>query len=244
MDSASVNRDPVESAACCGRAGPPWLALAAFAVAFGCVEAVLVADLRFFLDPQRTQFPLVRLPPELLALERVREAATLVVLAGAASLVRACAAARFATFLFVFGVWDMAYYAALRSLWGWPGSLADWDLLFLLPVPWLGPVFAPLVISAVMVSVAVLTWRSERRGSCFRVRARHVGAAAIGAAACVWSFVGDAHGRALEALPARYPVEFLVVGLLIAALGYADAWRFNRRASASRRRAKAPDRGT
>jgi hypothetical protein len=33
----------------------------------------------------------------------------------------------------------------------WPHSLLDWDILFLLPLPWWGPVLAPVSIAALMV---------------------------------------------------------------------------------------------
>ena len=36
------------------------------------------------------------------------------------------------------------YYLFLIPLTGWPKSLLDWDILFLLPVPWWGPVIAPV----------------------------------------------------------------------------------------------------
>ncbi len=230
MDRSAVNRDAPPARG--GRhPGPPWGALVLFALAFGFVEAALVVDLRSFLDPTGERFPLVRLPDHLIALERARELATLVLLASAAALVRACRAARFATFLFVFGLWDLAYYAALRLLLGWPPSLAAWDLLFLLPVPWHAPVYAPVAISLVMGIVGVLTWRVEQRVGCFRVRPRHLVGAALGGAVCIGTFVFHAPARALEALPERYPVGLLVAGLALAVAAYVDAWRFNRPAS-------------
>jgi hypothetical protein len=50
-----------------------------------------------------------------------------------------------------FGVWDIFYYIFLRVMCGWPRSLFDWDILFLLPLPWWGPVLAPVSIAVLMI---------------------------------------------------------------------------------------------
>jgi hypothetical protein len=50
-----------------------------------------------------------------------------------------------------FGVWDIFYYVFLKVLTGWPHSLMDWDILFLLPLPWWGPVIAPVSIAVLMI---------------------------------------------------------------------------------------------
>ena len=50
-----------------------------------------------------------------------------------------------------FGVWDIVYYVFLRLIGGWPRSLLDWDVLFLLPLPWWGPVLAPVFIAMLMI---------------------------------------------------------------------------------------------
>src|SRR5689334_23913292 len=50
-----------------------------------------------------------------------------------------------------FGVWDIFYYVFLRLISGWPRALLDWDILFLLPLPWWGPVLAPVSIALVMI---------------------------------------------------------------------------------------------
>jgi hypothetical protein len=50
-----------------------------------------------------------------------------------------------------FGVWDIFYYIFLKMMCDWPHSLLDWDILFLLPLPWWGPVLAPVLISLLMI---------------------------------------------------------------------------------------------
>ncbi|MBK6833902.1 MAG: hypothetical protein IPG89_06345 [Bacteroidetes bacterium] len=50
---------------------------------------------------------------------------------------------RFAYFIIAFAIWDIFYYVFLYVLLQWPESLFTWDILFLVPVPWTGPVIAP-----------------------------------------------------------------------------------------------------
>ena len=86
--------------------------------------------------------------------ELLREVATLIMLAGVAVLAGRTARQRFAFFLIAFGVWDIFYYVFLKLLLGWPESLLTWDILFLLPVPWVGPVLTPCLVSLTMILLA------------------------------------------------------------------------------------------
>src|SRR5207245_5898399 len=59
--------------------------------------------------------------------------------------------ARLAYSAIAFGVWDILYYVFLKAICDWPTSLFDWDILFLLPLPWWGPVLAPICIALLMI---------------------------------------------------------------------------------------------
>ena len=61
-----------------------------------------------------------------------------------------------------FGVWDIFYYVFLKMICGWPHSLLDWDILFLLPLPWWGPVLAPVLISLLLILWGTLASQFER----------------------------------------------------------------------------------
>lgn len=203
--------------------------LGLWAVAFGFLEASVVVYLRALLDPAGTQFPRVQMPHVLAGVEMAREASTLVLLAAAAGLARRRAVPRLAAFLFAFGIWDLAYYAALRLVIHWPRGLGDWDLLFLLPVPWAGPVYAPLVVSLTMVAAGGLVLRHEERHGTFSVSRGELGAAALAGAILMASFVlpGAALGRGR--LPERYPVLLFGLGECLGGVAFARAWRRNRR---------------
>ena len=98
-------------------------------------------------------------PPSLLSVELMREAATIVMLVSVALLAASKARERCAIFLWTFAVWDVSYYAALWATIRWPTSLADFDVLFLIPVPWIAQVWFPLLVSALTLLAVGLSRR-------------------------------------------------------------------------------------
>lgn len=140
----------------------PWLIVYAIAMAY--VESAVVVYLRALYYPHGFAFPLAPLPSDMVAIEIGREAATLVMLLGVAMLAGRHRWKRFLAFCVSFGVWDLFYYFWLRLLLGWPPSLFTWDVLFLIPVPWSGPVLAPVLVSVLLVIGGLLLWREGAGG--------------------------------------------------------------------------------
>lgn len=145
------------------------LAGTAFGMAFGVIEASVVVYLRRILYPGGFTFPLADfsltdMGRSILLVEVAREAATLILLASAAWLAGFNLRRRLAWFLFFFGVWDIVFYAWLRICLGWPGTLLDWDLLFLIPAPWAGPVLAPILVSLGIIGLAVYILARDHKG--------------------------------------------------------------------------------
>ena len=137
---------------------------AAFGVAFGFVEAAVVVYLRSAiglvpLGNVKSPLPLQDFPHQLLAIEVAREAATIVMLVALAFLTARRARERWAMFLYVFALWDVAYYAGLWVTIGWPSSLLADDILFLIPVPWISNVWYPLLVSGLSVVAVLLASR-------------------------------------------------------------------------------------
>lgn len=142
-----------------------------FAIAFAFVEAAVVVYLRHllgstwsandaseilflipgiaFLEPQTAVKIIAN--TAILNIERIREAATLVMLGSIALLAGKNFKEQIAFFFVAFGIWDIFYYVFLRLTINWPASLTDLDIFFLLPTPWVGPVFAPIIISSVLI---------------------------------------------------------------------------------------------
>jgi len=133
--------------------------LSLFAAAFGVVEGAVVVYLRALAYPDGFAFPLQPVPLRIGLVELVREAATIAMLLGAAWAAECRPIRRFAAFAWCFGVWDVVYYLALKAFLGWPAGLLTWDVLFLIPAPWLGPVLAPVLVSFALMAAAFLILR-------------------------------------------------------------------------------------
>jgi hypothetical protein len=129
-----------------------WLVVVLFAVAMAWMEAATVYYIRLVVDRivpyQPNPLPVAGV---LGAVELVREAATLVMLVTVGLLAGRTGQQRLGYTAVAFGVWDILYYAFLRVMTGWPASLLDWDILFLLPLPWWGPVLAPMSIAVLLI---------------------------------------------------------------------------------------------
>jgi hypothetical protein len=146
-----------------------------FAASFGFLEAVVVVYLRAAVGLlpgyQGTLSDVIRMsgqcyvqsqsisqfPKSLLTLELLREAATILMLLSVAFLTSANSRARAAVFLWTFALWDTVYYVGLWATVRWPLSLRDPDVLFLIPVPWLSPVWFPLLVSALTLAAVLLS---------------------------------------------------------------------------------------
>jgi len=124
-----------------------WLFL--FAIAMAQVEAALVIHLRslYYPDNPLSIFPLMLMSHRDLAIEQVRELATVIMILTVALLAERSLMRVFAAFVFVFGLWDIFFYVWLKAMIGWPTSWFEWDVLFLIPWPWFGPWIAPVLIA-------------------------------------------------------------------------------------------------
>ena len=133
-----------------------WI-ISIFAIAMGFLEAAVVIYLRQLFYPNGFDFPLRGfLDPSILGLEWIREFATLVMLVTIALLAGKKFYERFAYFLYAFAIWDIFYYVFLKLELNWPASWLTWDLLFLIPWPWIGPVLAPILWTILFIATALL----------------------------------------------------------------------------------------
>ena len=131
-----------------------WLLLFSIAMAF--LESAVVIYIRELLYPDGFDFPLATMDSSLALTEILREAATIIMLVGAGVIAGKTFYQRFAWFIFCFAVWDIFYYIFLKLLIGWPSSLFEWDVLFLIPVTWTGPVITPLIVAILMIVLAMV----------------------------------------------------------------------------------------
>jgi hypothetical protein len=129
-----------------------WGVVAVYATAMAWVEAAVVFYLRTMIDRiepyQATPLPVAG---GFGFAEMMRELSTLVMLLMVGFLAGRTWRSRIGYSVIAFGIWDIFYYVFLKVMTGWPHSLLDWDILFLIPLPWWGPVLAPVMIAALMI---------------------------------------------------------------------------------------------
>lgn len=134
-----------------------------FSIAMGLLEGAVVIYMREILYPEGFGFPLNPVQPDLMLTELLREGATLIMLLSIGFLAGRNVSERFAWFLYAFAIWDIFYYIFLWLLIAWPSSLMTYDVLFLLPSTWIGPVITPLIISLTMIVFALIILVANRK---------------------------------------------------------------------------------
>jgi hypothetical protein len=127
-----------------------------FAIAMGFFEAIVVVYLREIYYPEGFFFPLKTIEPNLFIIELIRELSTLIMLVAIGFIAGRTLLQKFAYFLYTFAVWDIFYYVALKLFLNWPPSLLTWDILFLIPITWVGPVISPVICSLTMIFLAMV----------------------------------------------------------------------------------------
>ena len=216
-------------------------ALLLFGISFGYLEAAVVVYLRAIYDPVRQRlhpgrgpdelFPLIS-PQELadagpenprrLLIEIGREAATIAMLAAFGLAAGRNFNERMAAFAVVFGLWDIFFYVFLRLMIHWPQSVFTWDILFLIPLPWVGPVLAPLIVA---LSMVVCGLASLRLGG-LPARPLEWIAMIAGGLIVILSFVWDFRNTMAGGLPNPFNWPLFSVGETIALAAFLSAgWR-------------------
>ena len=199
--------------------------VACYAVAMAAVESAVVVYLRALHTGDAPLSVLqYALPDRLVLIEVGREVATLVMILAVAALAARSAREAFLYFALMFGVWDVLYYIWLWVFIGWPPSLLTWDILFLIPVPWLGPVLAPVIVSLCLVIGAL--WLLARPS--FVVPRRAWTFAILGAVLILLSFTVDFRYALARVDPPRFRWELFGAGLVVATVGMIWAGRFVR----------------
>ena len=162
-----------------------------FALAMGYVEAAVVVYLRELYYPHGFHFPITIIRDKIAVVEIAREFSTIVMMGVPAYLAARTVYGRLAVFSFLFGMWDIFYYIWLKAAIDWPASLLTWDILFLIPVPWVGPVIAPCIVSVCLIAGALVVFHLEDRGASVRARLWDWALAVAGAVVVVLSFTLD-----------------------------------------------------
>jgi hypothetical protein len=136
-----------------------YILLALFGIAMAHLEGVVVVYLRKalgILDSESNKKSLEKFPDRYLKIEMTREAATIIMLVVIAWLVGNSWIEKGVCFLWTFAFWDLFYYGSLYVLIKWPPKLTTIDVLFLIPVPWIAPVWFPVGVSSLTIIVILI----------------------------------------------------------------------------------------
>lgn len=166
-----------------------WITL--FCIAIGYLESAVVVYLRELYYPSGFRFPLSVMDGKIALTEILREFSTLIILLSIACVAGQSRKQRVAWFFYCFAVWDIFYYVFLKVLIDWPESLFTWDILFLIPTTWTGPVIAPVIVSVCMIILATLLLWIDVRYPAFIVQRKIIVLLLAGASLVFLSFIWD-----------------------------------------------------
>ena len=169
----------------------------------GYLETAVVVYLRAIYYPNGFDFPLVNMDATIALTELGREAATIIMLAGIGVLSGKNPTQRFAFFLYSFAIWDIFYYVFLKLLLNWPESLLTWDILFLIPLPWVGPVICPCIISISMLLLAVLLVYFNEKNPSLKINSKEWLFFITGSIVVILSFIIDCYEYIMSYHPAN-----------------------------------------
>jgi len=201
-----------------------WVGL--FSIAMAYVESATVVYMRRIYGISDLLLDIPPFDPVIAPIEIGRELATLVMLLAVGWSVGKSLQSRISFAFFTFGIWDIFYYIWLRVFIGWPNSLFETDLLFLIPLPWWGPIIAPVLIACLMVVGGILAVICEDKGRKIRFSVFGSTALIAGLLILLYSFMEDALAimpANVETLAQLRPTSFnwpiYILGLVLA--GYA-----------------------
>jgi hypothetical protein len=207
-----------------------WTAVTLYAIGMAYVESAAVLYLRTILggiDPIGPRQPPIHPLPDFVWIEIGREAATMVMLAAVGYLAASSVAGRIGAFAVAMGIWDIFYYVFLWLFAGWPSSPLAPDVLFLIPLPWWGPVISPMLAAAVIVLAGAAAMARELGDGFPKPHWRDVASVLLGAGLCLLAFMANAlavlpNGGLEAAYYARggpFPWPVYAAGLLVGSAG-------------------------
>ena len=201
------------------------LAAIVFGMTMSLFEAAVVVYLRRLWDLGEVDVTALSLRNPIVLTEVLREAASLGMIGSVAFLAGRRAVERIAHAAVIFGTWDVLYYVFLRLLIGWPSSLLEWDALFLIPRPWIGPVLAPILVSSALVAGGMLVLLREAAGRPVRPLKLEWLAAVLGGGLVIGSFLTVDVPQTRTGAPQGFSWVLFSTGLALALAGFMRSLR-------------------
>jgi len=145
---------------------------------------------------------------------------------------------RLAFFFAAFSIWDLFYYVFLKLFLHWPDSLLTWDILFLIPIPWVGPVLTPCLISLTLLLLAAVLYYRDLQRTEHRISLLEWALFFIGSQVVILSWTWDYFLHRLDSdspnealiifsnyIPSAYPWWMFVIGEGLLLLGIFHFWK-------------------
>ena len=189
-----------------------WLMV--WGVSFGYIEASVVVYLREIYYPEGFTFPVLIIQDHIMLTEVIREAVTLIIIWATVSLAYRNLQSQIAAYIVLFGIWDIFYYIFLKLLLNWPESLYTWDILFLIPSPWVGPVWAPVLVSIgfIYAGTSILLRNHKKHFICFGKG--FILLEVVAALLIIVSFIIPGFSVIEQSIPTHFPWYLFFIGFL------------------------------
>jgi len=182
-------------------------------IAFGYIEAAIVIYLRRLYYPDGFSFPIVLADIHIAAVEMMRELMTLIIIWAVAELTFRTSLKKLAGYMIMFGVWDIFYYIFLKLFLDWPESFLTWDILFLIPLPWAGPVLAPILVSISLIYAGMVILVEMNVGTSFQFGKKFWIMEILAAVIIIISFMIPGTAVIDQAVPESFPWAIFLTGL-------------------------------
>lgn len=197
-----------------------FIALLVFGIFMANVEATVVIYLRKLYYPEGFRFPLKVISFDIVKIELIREISTIIMLFGIAYLSANSLIERFFYFIYTFGIWDIFYYLWLKLFLNWPLTFFDDDLLFLIPVPWISPVIAPVCISLCLIIFSLISISYKEKGFALKINIPSILIGVFGVILILFSFMYDFDARANSKSPVCFLYSVFFLGLIFIIAGF------------------------
>ena len=184
-------------------------------VSLAYIESAIVVYLREIYYPNGFHFPIKIIQNYIAFIEIGREAVTIIILWFSAMLVADKFKERFALFIYNFGLWDIFYYFWLKVFIDWPSEWLEWDVLFLIPIPWIAPWLAPVLVSIIFIYSAFLVLKFPHKFPDKIFTKVEWILEILAAGLILWSFFWQSFNVLNNGVPDFYPWWLFFSGILL-----------------------------
>jgi len=189
-----------------------WLLV--WGIAFAYIEASVVVYLRELYYPKGFAFPVVIADTRLIVVELFRELATLLIMWATVQLSYQRLQSQIAAYMVLFGIWDIFYYLFLKLVLDWPDAFDTWDILFLIPMPWVGPVWAPVVVSLGLIYAGVSILLRNASNIYMQFPRGFVWLELLAGAVIILSFLIPGYAVIEQGVPVSFPYYLFWLGFI------------------------------